>query len=184
MIHMLHLKTAPCSICKTEINDAFIDESNHTYIAMSMWNLIEYSDNYYDKSASLWKFKRDAPPANNFDLSVNNGDFNSELFIYKAALVRKTASVVNDTNSSVKDTTIFVPLKSLSSFWRSLEMPLINCKAHLELNWSEDWILSNFGDFAKFKITDAKLHVPIVTLSTKDNINLTKRLNDGFKRSV
>ena len=63
-------------------------------------------------------------------------------------------------------------------------MPLINCKIHLELNWIEDCILSCAGDSAKFKITDAKLRVPIVTLSTKDNVNLTKQLNDGFKRCV
>ena len=79
---------------------------------------------------------------------------------------------------------IIVPLKYLSNFWRSLEMPLINCKIHLELNWIEDCILSSAGNSAKFKITDAKLHVPIVTLSTKDNVNLTKQLSDGFKRSV
>ena len=63
-------------------------------------------------------------------------------------------------------------------------MPLINCKVHLELNWIDNCILSNLGDSAKFKITDAKLHVPIVTLSTKDNVNLAKQLSDGFKRSV
>ena len=63
-------------------------------------------------------------------------------------------------------------------------MPLINCKIHLELNWTEDCILSSDGDSAKFKLMDAKLHVPIVTLSPKDNVNLTKQLNDGFKRSV
>ena len=63
-------------------------------------------------------------------------------------------------------------------------MPLINCKIHLELNWIEDCILSSAGDSAKFKITDAKLHVPIVTLSTKGNINLTKQLSNGFKRSI
>ena len=63
-------------------------------------------------------------------------------------------------------------------------MPLINCKIHLELNWIEDCILSSDEDSAKFKITDAKLHVPIVTLSTKDNVNLTKQLSNGFKRSV
>ena len=63
-------------------------------------------------------------------------------------------------------------------------MPLINCKIHLELNWIEDCILSSAGDSAKFKITDAKLHVPIVTLSTKDNVNLTKQLSNGFKRSI
>ena len=63
-------------------------------------------------------------------------------------------------------------------------MPLINCKIHLELNSIEDCILCSAGDSAKFKITDTKLHVPIVTLSTKDNVNLTKQLSDGFKRYV
>ena len=63
-------------------------------------------------------------------------------------------------------------------------MPLINCKVHLELNWIEDCILSSAGDSAKFEITDAKLHVPIVTLSTKDSVNLTKQLSGRFKRSV
>ena len=51
-------------------------------------------------------------------------------------------------------------------------MPLINCKVHLNLNWIENWILSSHGGSAKFKITDAKLHVPVVTLSTKDNIKI------------
>ena len=55
-------------------------------------------------------------------------------------------------------------------------MPLINCKIHLEVNSIKDCILSSDEDSAKFKITDAKLHVPIVTLSTKDNANLTKQL--------
>ena len=63
-------------------------------------------------------------------------------------------------------------------------MPLINCKVYLELNWTEDCILSIAGNSAKFAITDAKLHVPIVTLSTKDSANLAKQLNKGFKRSV
>ena len=63
-------------------------------------------------------------------------------------------------------------------------MPLIKSKVYLELNWIEDCILSNVGNSAKFEITDAKLHVPIVILSTKDSVNLTKQLNEGFKRSV
>ena len=63
-------------------------------------------------------------------------------------------------------------------------MPLSNCKIHLELNWTEDCILYNDGDSAKFKITDVKFHVTIVTLSTKDNVNLTKQLSDRFKRSA
>ena len=40
------------------------------------------------------------------------------------------------------------------------------------------------GNSAKFKITDSKLHILIVTLSTKENVNLTKQLSEGFKRSV
>ena len=63
-------------------------------------------------------------------------------------------------------------------------MPLINCKVYLELNWIEDCILSSAGNTAKFAITDPKLHVPIVTLSTKDSANLIKKLSEGFKRFV
>ena len=53
-------------------------------------------------------------------------------------------------------------------------MPLINCKVYLELNWIEDCILYGDGGTATFAITDTKLHVPIVTLSTKDSANLAK----------
>ena len=96
-------------------------------------------------------------------------------FEYKAALVGKTTDTVANTNISVKNTKIVVPLKYLCNFWRSLEMPLINCKIH---------ILSNAGNSVKLKITDAKLQVSIVTFSAKDNVNLTKQLRNGFKRSV
>ena len=157
----------------------FVDIAEHIYIVMPMYNLIKYSDNYSDTSGSLWQFKRDGVPANNLDLTINN----SQSFKYKVALVgKKTAN--HNRKSSVKDTKIVAPLKYLSNFWRSLEMPLINCKVHLELNWIEDCILSSAGNSAKFEITDAKLHVPIVTLSTKDSVNLTKQLSEGFKRSV
>ena len=72
----------------------------------------------------------------------------------------------------------------MSNFWRSLEVSLINCKVYLELNWIENCILPNAGNTAKLAITDTKLHVPIVTLSTKDSENLAKQLNDRFERSV
>ena len=147
---------------------------------MPMYNLIEYSNNYSDTSGSLWKFKRDEVPANDADLSINN----SQSFRDKTALLEKTANDVNNTNSSVKDAKKVAPLKYLSNFWRSLEMPLISYKIYLELNWIEAYIFSSAGDSAKFQITDTKLYVPIVTLSTKDSANLTKQLNEGFKRSV
>ena len=91
--------------------------------------MIEYSNNYSDTSGSLWQFKRDEVPPNDADLSIDN----SQSFKYEAALVGKTANAVTDTNSSVKNTKIAVQLKYLSNFWRSLEMPLVNCKIHLVL---------------------------------------------------
>ena len=78
---------------------------------------------------------------------------------------------------------IAVPLKYLSNFWRSLEMPLINCKVELSLKWYERCLLTA-ATTATFRITDAKLYVPIVTLSIKDNTKLTRLLNEGFKRPI
>ena len=73
--HFLHVQQ--------KINDIFVDEAHHIYIAMPLYNLIEYSDNYSDTSRSLWQFKRDEVPANNADLTINN----SQSFKYKAALL-------------------------------------------------------------------------------------------------
>ena len=50
----------------------FTDEANHIYIAMSMYNLIGYSDNSSDTSGRIWQFKRDGVPNNNGDLTVDN----------------------------------------------------------------------------------------------------------------
>ena len=70
-------------------------------------------------------------------------------------------------------------------------MSLINCKIHLELNWNNNCVMHGADSNADgndrettFKITSTKLYVPIVTLSTKDNVNLAKQLNEGFKSSV
>ena len=62
-------------------------------------------------------------------------------------------------------------------------MPLINCKVELSLKWIENCVLT-VANTATFKITDAKLYVPIVTLKTEDNKKLSKLLNEGFKRSI
>ena len=62
----------PFSTCTTNINHTFVDKANHIYIAMPMYNLIEYNDNYSDTSGSLWQFKRDKVPADNVDLTINN----------------------------------------------------------------------------------------------------------------
>ena len=84
----------------------------------------------------------------------------------------------NGTKNGVK---IAKPLKYLSNFWRSIEMSLTNCKTELSLKWYEGCFLT-VGDTATFKITDAKLCVPVVTLSAEDNVKLSKLLGEGFKR--
>ena len=140
--------------------------------------MIKHSDIYSDTSGSLWQFKKDEAPINKADLTIDN----SQSFKYKAALVGETKDA-DGGKRFVKNTNIVVPLKYLNNFWRSLEMQLINCKFHLQLNWTEDCILSSVGNSAKLKLTDAKLHAPIFTLSTKDNVNLKKQLSDRFKRS-
>ena len=63
-------------------------------------------------------------------------------------------------------------------------MPLINCRVYLKLNWIEECILSSAGNTAQFEITNAKLPVPIVSLSTKGSANFITQLNEAFKRSV
>ena len=69
-----------------------------------------------------------------------------------------------------------VPLKYLSNFWRTLEMPVINCEINLILTWSDKCVLSNDTKATTFAITDTKLYVPVVILSTQDNAKLLEQL--------
>ena len=141
---------------------------------MPMYYLIEYSDNYSDTSGSLWGFKRDEIVDN---ANVTYDD-NTPSFKYKASIIGNTK------NTGIKNAVkIAVPLKYLSNFWRSLEMLLINCKVELSLNRIENCVLTTAANANKaiFKITDAKLYVPIVTLSAEGNAELSKLLGEGIK---
>ena len=94
---------------------------------MSMYNLIEYSDNYLKISASLWQYYKDDP---------NDGLANSKSFKSKVKITGKTPK-----NGNTEDVVIIVPLKYLSNFWRTLDMPLINCEVNLILTWSKDCVI-------------------------------------------
>ena len=86
----------------------------------------------------------------------------------------------------------------MSNFWRTLSMPpLINCEVSLTLTWSENWVITSIErrvitntqwdtspTNATFEITDTKLYVPVVTLSTKDDNNFLEQLTSGFKRTI
>ena len=120
------------------------------------------------------------------DVTTND----SSSFKYKSNLLKGLTSkeVAASTDPNIAAThrlfinaQIVVPVKYLSLFFRTLEMPLVNCKVYLELNWTSNSIMTSVAGASTFQITSTKLYVPVVTLSIKDNVNLTKRLNEGFK---
>ena len=102
--------------------------------------------------------------------------------MYKPKLIKGT----DDNN--VNNIKLLVPLKYVSNFFRSLEMPLVICKIDLELTWHKDCMISSAnaaaGQVVSFMIANTKLYLPVVTLSTRDNNKLTKQLNNGFKRTI
>ena len=117
---------APFTNCISEINNTQVDNAKDIDILMPMYNLIEYSDNY---AKSLWQYYRDEP---------NNNLADSESFKFKVKITGKTPAADNE-----KDVEIMVPLKYLSHFWRTLELPLINCKVNFILTWSSTCVISN-----------------------------------------
>ena len=145
---------------------------------MPMYNLIEYSDNYQDSSATLYQYKRDEPPD---DIANNLTQNNSTSFDYKIKLLGNPEVANNIARRNVK---IVVPLKYLSNFFRSLEMPLINCKIKSNLTWKKECILSNQRGDAVFIINNTKLYVPVVTLSKEDNKDFIEQQNKGFQRPI
>ena len=106
-------------------------------LVMQMCNLIEYSSSYSETTGTLWFYSKDE--ANNFNADIVNDD-NFKSFKCKAKLLANTAAqhAPNAPNGILKNAAISVPLKYLSNFWRSLKMPLINCKVELKLRWTKD----------------------------------------------
>ena len=149
---------APFTRCISRINNADTDTAQDIDIVIPMYNLIEYSDNYSKTSGSLWQYYKDDP---------NDNITQSESFKSKIKITGKTPAAGN-----TKDVEIIVPLKYLSNFWRTLEMPLIDCEVNLILTWSRDCVITNSTDAGKFAITETKLYVPVIILSTQDNAKL------------
>ena len=151
---------APFINCISEINNTQIDNAQDIDIVMPMYNLIEYSDNYSKTAGSLWQCYKDIPARNNNDEIVifrfNNA---TDSFNFKAKITGQTG------DDGTKDVEIMVPLKYLSNFWRTLEIPLINCEVNLILTWSSTCALfatNILNQNATFAITDTKLYVPVV----------------------
>ena len=155
-----------------------------------MYNLIEYSDNYSKTSVSFWQYCKDIPVVDDNDAIVDFSGANAtDLLNFKTKITGQTAAN-NNNNGNIAgrvDVEIMVPLKYLSNFWGTLEMPLINCEIELILDWSANCVII-YTDVANqvptFTITETNLYVPVVTLSTQDNAKLLPQLKNGFKRII
>ena len=164
---------APFITCISEINNTQIDNAKGIDIVMPMYNLIEYSDNYAKTTGRLWQYFRDDDgDGDNIDIE------DTKSFKFKVKITGKT------NNDNEKDVEIMVPLKYLSNFWRTLEMPLINCEVNLILTWSSTCVITNSNGAGTFAINDTKLYVPVVTLSTQENTKFLQQLKSGFKRVI
>ena len=176
---------SPFRRCVTRLNDEHIETTNDLDVIMNMYNLIEYSDNYAESSGTLWQYKRDEQimiVAGNPDNVTENG---SSSFKYKSGLLKDLTSrdVVANGNPDIAaahklfaNAKIVVPVKYLSNVFRSLEMPLVNTKIHLELNWNKKSITTDAAGAKTFQITSTKLYVPIVNLPFKESVKLKKQL--------
>ena len=161
---------APFINCIGEINNTQVDNAKDIDIVMSMYSLTEYSDNYVKTSGSVWQYFRD---------ESNDNLADSESFKFKIKITGKAPN-----NDNEKDVEIMVSLKYLSNFWRTLEMPLINYEVNLILTWSSTCVITNSTGAGRFAITDTRLYVPVVTLSTQENTKLIQQLKSGFKRVI
>ena len=177
---------APFTNCISQINNVLIDKAEDLDVVMPMHNLLGYSKNYRKTIGSLWNYYRDEP--DNTPATDYNADpiTNSESFKYKSSIAGKITNAnqkdgentEQENTKSKKNLEIVFPLKYLSNFSRTLDMPLINCEVVLTLTWSDNCVSTNItteaaraaeGDNparqainaptnATFQITDTKLY--------------------------
>ena len=177
---------APFTNCISKINNVLIDKAEDLDVVMPMHNLLGYSKNYRKTIGRLWNYYRDEP--DNTPATDYNADpiTNSESFKYKSSIAGKITNAnqkdgentEQENTKSKKNLEIVFPLKYLSNFSRTLDMPLINCEVVLTLTWSDNCVLTNItteaaraaeGDNparqainaptnATFQITDTKLY--------------------------
>ena len=172
----------------SKVNGIKTDNAEDLDFVMPMYNLLEHSKNYKKTTGSLWNYYRDKPSD---PLSSN-----SESFKYKASVTGKNYNVGAgeegyDANKVGKnETEVVIPLKYLSNFWKSLNIPSINCEVELILTWSKNCVLADMTERdeqgnkpaiiaptgLEFKITDTKLYVPVVSLSKENDIKLLEQL--------
>ena len=193
---------APFISCVSKINNELVENAEDLDIVMPMFNLLEYSKNYEKTSGSLFNYYRDEP--NNVIIGDGNNAIHisikkSKSFDYKANIT----GILNAGALRKEDIMIPIPLKYLGNFWRSLDIPLINCEITLILSWYKECALvgralrnepdpqpnppihaTEYPTSAKFEITDCKFYVPVVTLSAENDGKLLEQLKSGSRRII
>ena len=177
---MVFKNDAPFINCISKINGIKIDNAEDLDVVMPMYNLLEYSKNDRKTTGSSWNDYRDEPNSSVGANNITHSILNSESFDYKANFMENCVTNNNFTKNNVK---VVVPLKYLSNFWRSLNIPLISGEVELILTWFKNCVLidklTREADYDAdpdvyetdnpentiFQITDTKLYVSVVTLS-------------------
>ena len=153
--------------CISKIDNTQIDNAEYIDKVMPMDNLLEFSDNYSKTSGSLWQYFKDIPAVDDDGNIINfNGANNTDSFKFKNRLTGQT----ND--DGIINVQIMVPLKYLSSFWRTLEIPLINCEIELLLTCSRNSVIISTdinNQIRTFTVTEANLYVSVVQLKIMQN---------------
>ena len=166
--------------------------------------------NYPKTSGFLWNYFRDElTDYTNNNNGLNRNIINSKSFKYKASItgstynVETTAEGYDANKEGTYKVEIAVPLKYLSNFWRTLNIPLINCAISLALSWSATCVITSLekrlvtdaqednpavyddsATVATFKTTDTKLHVPVFTLSAENDNKLLEQLKKDLKEQL
>ena len=186
---------APFISCISKINGELVENVEDLDVVMPMYNLPEYSKNYEKTS---FNYYRDEPKEHTIgggDDAINISNRNSNSFDYKTEIIGS----LDAGEDKKEDVTIAIPSKYLGNFWRSLDIPLINCEITLILSWYKEFVLVgrafrsppaaaanciNSPTSTKFEITDCKLYVSVVTLSPENDNKLLEQLKSGFRRSI
>ena len=178
-----------------KLNNEQVDTADNLDLTMNLYNMLEYSDNYADTTGSLYHYKR--PESKDANGNVVSLATTLSSFKYQSGLVQKQFTTPNSENVPAntdpncanarriwKNIKIVVPVKYNSSIFRYLELPLINTKLNMELNWTKYSVVCNQNQNSIFQITKSELYIPVKTLNTGNNYKLSELLSKGFERTV
>ena len=164
LIKSLTLKNnAPFISCISKINGELGENAEDLDIVMPMYNLLKYSKNYEKTSGSLFNYHRDEPSkitvgvGNN---AINISIRNSKSFDYKTEIIGS----LDAGDDEKEDVEIAIPLKYLGNFWRSLDIPLINCEITLILSWYKECVLEGRA----FRVHQQLLQIVLILQQVQD----------------